>query len=198
MDKTNPRVKLEDDNALGIQEKMSIKLHKPVVLIGLMGAGKTTIGRRLATALSLPFIDADSEIVEAAGCSIADIFEIYGESIFRDLEQRVLLRLAGSEPCIIATGGGAFINPAIRAAIKEKAVSIWLKADLDILLERVSRRDTRPLLKSGDKGIILSKLMEERYPVYAEADITVDSNAGLHEAIVEKAVAALKQMVQHA
>src|SRR5271170_6545071 len=185
MDKTNPRVKLEDDNALGIQEKMSIKLHKPVVLIGLMGAGKTTIGRRLATALSLPFIDADSEIVEAAGCSIADIFEIYGEAIFRDLEQRVLLRLTGSAPCIIATGGGAFI--------KEKAISIWLKADLGILLERVSRRDTRPLLKSGDKGTILSKLMEERYPVYAEADITIDSNAGMHEAIVEKAVAALKE-----
>src|SRR5271170_4071593 len=172
---------------------MTFTLHKPVALIGLMGAGKTTIGRRLATALSLPFIDADSEIVEAAGCSIADIFEIYGESIFRDLEQRVLLRLAGSEPCIIATGGGAFINPAIRAAIKEKAISIWLKADLDILLERVSRRDTRPLLKSGDKGTILSKLMEERYPTYGEADIVIDSNAGMHEAIVEKAVAALKE-----
>jgi len=177
---------------------MNITLHKPLVLIGLMGAGKTTIGRRLASALSLNFVDSDSEIVEAAGCSIADIFEIYGETIFRDLEQRVLLRLVGSEPCIIATGGGAFINPTIRAAIKEKAISLWLKADLDILVERVSRRDTRPLLKSGDKGSILSKLMEERYPIYAEADITIDSNAGLHETIVEKAIAALKQTVQHA
>src|ERR1700733_13963353 len=111
---------------------MSFTLHKPVVLIGLMGAGKTTIGRRLASALSLNFIDSDHEIIEAAGCSIADIFEIYGEAIFRDLEQRVLLRLIASEPRVIATGGGAFINPVIRAAIKEKAVSIWLKADLDI------------------------------------------------------------------
>src|SRR5271163_4950094 len=113
---------------------MSVSIHKPVVLIGLMGAGKTTIGRRLASALSLNFVDSDQEIVEAAGCSIADIFEIYGETIFRDLEQRVPLRLIGSQPCIIATGGGAFINPSIRAAVKEKAVSIWLKADLDILL----------------------------------------------------------------
>ncbi len=163
-----------------------------------MGAGKSTIGRRLATALSLNFVDSDQEIVEAAGCSISDIFEIYGEAIFRDLEQRVLLRLVGQAPCIIATGGGAFINPAIRTAIKEKAISVWLKADLDILLERVSRRDTRPLLKTGDKGEILSKLMEERYPIYAEADITIDSNAGLHETIVEKAVAALKQKAEHA
>jgi shikimate kinase len=172
---------------------MSITLNKPLVLIGLMGAGKTTIGRRLASALSLNFVDSDHEIVEAAGCSIADIFEIYGEPIFRDLEQRVLLRLIGSQPCIIATGGGAFMNPAIRAAIKEKALSLWLKADLDILLERVSRRDTRPLLKTGDKGTILGKLMEERYPIYAEADIVIDSNAGLHETIVEKAIAALKE-----
>jgi shikimate kinase len=172
---------------------MSVKLAKPVVLIGLMGAGKTTIGRRLASALSLDFVDSDQEIIEAAGCSIADIFEIYGESIFRDLEQRVLLRLIGSEPRVIATGGGAFINPAIRAAIKEKAISVWLKADLNILVERVSRRDTRPLLKSGDKGSILGKLMEERYPVYAEADIVIDSNAGLHESVVERAIAALKE-----
>src|SRR5271154_5592836 len=120
--------------------------EKPVILVGLMGAGKTTVGRRLASAVGLPFIDSDQEIVEAAGCSIADIFELYGETIFRDLEQRVLLRLVSSEPCVIATGGGAFINPAIRAAIREKAISVWLKADLDILLERVSRRDTRPLL----------------------------------------------------
>lgn len=167
-------------------------LHKPVILVGLMGAGKSTIGRRLASALCLPFVDSDQEIVEAAGCSIADIFESYGETIFRDLEQRVLLRLAASNPCVIATGGGAFINPVIRQAIKEKSTSVWLKADLEVLLERVSRRDTRPLLKTGDKGVILSKLMEERYPVYAEADITIDSNAGLHEAVVDNIVSALK------
>src|SRR5476649_2365270 len=104
-----------------------VKLHKPLVLVGLMGAGKSTIGRRLATALDMQFIDADNEIVEAAGCSIADIFEIYGEAIFRDLEQRVLLRLISGAPCIIATGGGAFINHVIRSAMREKAVSVWLK-----------------------------------------------------------------------
>lgn len=168
-------------------------LRKPVMLVGLMGAGKSTIGRRLASALDLPFIDSDNEIAEAAGCSIADLFETYGEPIFRDLEQRVLLRLAANEPCVIATGGGAFINPFIREAIKERAISVWLKADLPILLERVSRRDTRPLLKNGDKSAILSKLIDERYPVYAEADIVIDSNAGLHESVVEQIVLRLRQ-----
>lgn len=177
--------------------QLNIRLDKPVVLVGLMGAGKSTIGRRLATALSLNFIDSDVEISEAAGCSISDIFETYGETIFRDLEQRVLLRLLSSAPCVIATGGGAFIQPAIREAIKEKAISVWLKADLPVLLERVSRRDTRPLLKSGDKGDILSKLIEERYPVYGEADITIDSNAGLHEAVVENILLALEKKAAH-
>ena len=172
--------------------------HKPIVLVGLMGAGKSTIGRRLAAALSLPFTDSDAEIVEAAGCSIADIFEAYGETIFRDLEQRVMLRLLSQSPGIIATGGGAFINPEIRSCIKEKSVSIWLRADIDVLIERVSRRDTRPLLKTGDKGIILSKLMEERYPIYAEADITIDSSAGLHETVVENILNALTALDPHA
>lgn len=171
---------------------------KPIVLVGLMGAGKTTIGRRVAHVLHLPFVDADSEIVEAAGCSIADIFEIYGEEIFRDLEQRVLLRLLSDKPCVIATGGGAFINPALRAAIKAKAVSVWLKAEIDVLLERVSRRDTRPLLKTGDRRAILSRLMEERYPIYAEADIAVDSNAGTHESVVQNLLGALAQKGFHA
>lgn len=173
-----------------------LTLHKPVVLVGLMGAGKSTIGRRLAHALGVAFIDSDNEIVEAAGCSVADIFETYGESIFRDLEQRVLCRLLGNEPCVIATGGGAFINPTIREAIKGKATSVWLKAELEILLERVSRRDTRPLLKSGDKSVILSKLMEERYPIYAEADIAIDSNAGLHEMVVAGIIDALRNKTE--
>jgi shikimate kinase len=172
----------------------NVAITKPVVLVGLMGAGKSTIGRRLSASLSLPFVDSDNEIAEAAGCSISDIFESYGEAIFRDLEKRVLLRLVSSEPCIIATGGGAFINPEIRAAIQKKAISVWLKADLDVLLERVSRRDTRPLLKTGDKGEILGRLMEERYPIYAEADIVIDSNAGLHEAVVDSIVSALVGM----
>lgn len=167
-------------------------VRKPIVLVGLMGAGKSTIGRRLAHALGLTFVDSDHEIVEAAGCSISDIFEIYGEEIFRDVEQRVLLRLVSGEPCVIATGGGAFMNPVIRNAIKEKTTSVWLKADLPILLERVSRRDTRPLLKTGDKGAILSKMIEDRYPLYGEADITIDSNAGLHDTVVERVLKALK------
>ncbi len=171
----------------------NVILNRPLVLVGLMGAGKTTIGRRLSQALSVPFIDADQEIVEAAGCSISDIFETYGEAIFRDLEQRVLLRLVSDKPCVIATGGGAFMNPAVRSVIRDKATSVWLKAELNVLLERVARRDTRPLLKTGDRQAILSRLMEERYPVYAEADITIDSNAGMHETVVDAILKALEK-----
>jgi shikimate kinase len=181
-----------------VHPPVKLALHKPVVLVGLMGAGKSTIGRRLAAAISLQFVDADQEIVEAAGCSISDIFEIYGEEIFRDVEQRVMLRLVGGEPCVIATGGGAFIQPEIRKAVKEKAVSVWLKAELDVLVERVSRRDTRPMLRTGDKNSIMSKLMEDRYPIYGEADITIDSNAGVHDAVVENIVKALIAKVGYA
>lgn len=171
----------------------SFTLTKPVVLVGLMGAGKTTIGRRLAHSLGLEFVDSDHEIVEAAGCSIADIFAIYGEEIFRDVEKRVLLRLITGEPRVIATGGGAFMNKEIRDVILQNSWSVWLKADLPVLIERVSRRDTRPLLKTGDKGEILSKLMDERYPTYAQANITIDSNEGAHESVVSRIVAALKE-----
>ncbi len=174
-------------------KKPAVKLEKPLVLVGLMGAGKTTIGKRLAALLDLPFIDSDNEIVEAAGCSISDIFEIYGEVVFRDLEQRVLLRLLTSEPAVLATGGGAFINPAVRDAVAEHGVSVWLKAELDVLVERVSRRNTRPLLKSGDKREILERLMTDRYPVYAKADIVVDSNLGSHEAVVNSLARALEE-----
>lgn len=171
----------------------SFTLAKPVVLVGLMGAGKTTIGRRLAHSLGLEFVDSDHEIVEAAGCSIADIFAIYGEEIFRDVEKRVLLRLVTGEPRVIATGGGAFMNKEIREAILQNSWSVWLKADLPVLIERVSRRDTRPLLKTGDKSEILSKLMDERYPTYAQANITIDSNEGAHETVVSRIVAVLKE-----
>ncbi|MDX1975290.1 MAG: shikimate kinase [Rickettsiales bacterium] len=170
-----------------------IHLTKPVVLVGLMGAGKSTVGRRLASNLGVAFIDSDQEIVEAAGCSISDIFELYGETIFRDLEQRILLRLLSSQPAVIATGGGAFIQPVIREAVKEKALSVWLKADLDVLVERVSRRDTRPLLRTGDKGLILNKLMEERYPIYEQADITIDSSSGPHETVVDAIIESLRE-----
>jgi len=168
-------------------------LTRPVVLVGLMGAGKTTVGRRLAQSIGLEFIDSDNEITEAAGCSIPDIFEIYGESIFRDLEKRVILRLLGSEPAVIATGGGAFMNPAIRDSIRTHAISIWLRAELEVLLERVSRRNTRPLLEQGDKRTILTRLIEERHPVYGNADLVVDSGEGSHEAVVTEIIRRLKE-----
>lgn len=174
--------------------KSSLTLTKPIVLVGLMGAGKSTVGRRLASELNLPFVDSDQEITEAAGCSISDIFEIYGEAIFRDLEQRILLRLVSGEPSVIATGGGAFMQPAIRDAILERAISVWLKADLEVLVERVSRRDHRPLLRTGDKGAILDKLMQERYPIYAEATMAIDSNAGSHEIVVDAIIEKLKDI----
>jgi shikimate kinase len=175
------------------QQQSAELINKPIVMVGLMGAGKSTVGRRLAYTLGVPFVDSDQEIVEAAGCSISDIFESYGEEIFRDLEQRVMLRLVANEPCVIATGGGAFIQPSIREAIDEKAISIWLRAELPVLIERVSRRDNRPLLKTGDKGEILGRLMDERYPIYAQANIVVDSNNGSHEAVVEDIISALKE-----
>lgn len=164
-----------------------------LVLVGLMGAGKSTIGRRLAKSLGRSFKDSDQEITEAAGCSISDLFEIHGEDIFRDLEQRVMLRLlTENTPGVLATGGGAFINPVVRQLIKEKGISIWLRADLEILVERVSRRNTRPMLEHGDKRDIMGKLMHERYPIYAEAHFVVDSDAGSHESVVEKILAALR------
>lgn len=169
-----------------------VALRKSVVLVGLMGAGKSTIGRRLAQVLDVSFIDSDNEIIEAAGCSVSDIFDIHGEEIFRDLEQRIVLRLLDREPSIIATGGGSFMNANIRKAVKEKAISVWLKAELEVLVERVSRRNTRPLLEKGDKREILGRLMQDRYPVYAEADLTIDSSNDAHEAVVRRILEALK------
>ena len=167
---------------------------RPLVLIGLMGVGKSTIGRRLAKKLGWKFMDSDAEIERAAGCSISDIFAIHGEPIFRDLEQRVIQRLLSAEtPVVLATGGGAWIQPAVREIIKGTATSVWLRAELDVLLERVSRRNYRPLLQKGDKRQILSKLMQERYPIYAEADFVVDSALGPHEAVVESVLATLAQ-----
>ncbi len=170
---------------------------QPLVLVGLMGAGKSTVGRRLAATLAIDFVDSDNEIADAAGCTISKIFETYGETIFRDLEKRVLMRLISGHPCVIATGGGAFMNEDIRAEIKQKATSVWLRAELDILVERVSRRDTRPLLKTGDKSVILRKLMDERYPIYAQADIVIDSNNSTHDAVVNDVLKALKERKNH-
>jgi shikimate kinase len=158
--------------------------QQSIVLVGLMGAGKTTVGRRLAEALDMPFKDADHEIEEAAGLTVSEIFEKYGEADFRDGERKVITRLIEGEPCVLATGGGAFMNDETRALIKEKAVSVWLKAELELLLERVMRRDTRPLLKTGDPRDILGRLMDERYPVYSQADVVVESGEGPHARVV--------------
>ncbi|MDJ0946824.1 MAG: shikimate kinase [Kiloniellales bacterium] len=165
---------------------------RTVVLVGLMGAGKSCIGRRLAARLGLPFRDADAEIERAAGCSIEDIFELHGEAAFREGENRVICRLLAGNPHVLATGGGAFMNPETRAAIAARAVSVWLRADLDLMLKRTGRRNNRPLLKRGDPRKILSDLMAQRYPVYAAADLVVDSVDGPPEITVERVLAALR------
>jgi len=148
---------------------------RTLVLVGLMGAGKSSVGRRVASRLGLPFYDADAEIEAAAGCSISDLFARYGEASFRTGERRVMRRLLGGPRAVIATGGGAFIDPETRALISAQAISVWLRADLNVLEKRVVGRDHRPLLKEGDPRTILSALMEKRHPIYAEADLVVDS-----------------------
>lgn len=166
-------------------------IPKTVVLVGLMGAGKSCIGRRLATVLGVDFVDADAEIEAAAGCTVEQIFESHGEAAFRDGERRVIARLLGQAPHVLASGGGAFIDPTTRAAIRAGGISVWLRADLDILLRRTGRRNNRPLLKRGDPREILHALMIERYPTYAEADITVDSADGPPEVTLERVLSAL-------
>lgn len=167
------------------------RLEKTVVLVGMMGAGKSSIGRRLAQALGVSFHDADMEIEAAAGCSINEIFARYGESAFRDGERKVVARLLAGPPHVLATGGGAFADADTRARIKAGAVSIWLKADIDLLLERTGRKDTRPLLKTADPRATLERLMLERGSVYGEADIVVESGAGPHGEVVRRILAAL-------
>ena len=163
------------------------RLGRSVVLVGLMGAGKTSIGRRLAKTLAAPFVDADEEIVAAAGLTIPDIFALYGEARFRELERRVVARLLDSDAVVLALGGGAFIDPETRVRVTQRAVSVWLRADLDTLLARTARkRGTRPLLDQGEPREVLAGLMERRYPIYAEADFTVDSQTEPHEFVVER------------
>ncbi len=168
---------------------------KTIALVGLMGAGKSSIGRRLAIVLGLPFIDADTEIEAAAGLTIEEIFARDGEAAFRSGERRVIARLLDNPTQILATGGGAFMDPATRALIIESTISVWLKADLDLLLARVGRRNNRPLLKTGDPHTVLARLIEERYPIYAEADITVESVDGPPEATLAKVMDAVAQFL---
>jgi len=168
--------------------------ERSIVLVGLMGAGKSTVGRRLASVLRLPFHDADQEIETAAGCSISDFFERYGEPAFRDGERKVIARLLAGPRHVLATGGGAFMDPTTRALIKAQGLSVWLRANIDLLMERVTKRPTRPLLKNDDPRGTMERLMAERYPVYAEADITVDSNGGPHDAIVQQILSQLNAL----
>lgn len=160
-------------------------LRKAVALVGLMGAGKTAVGRRLAKTLKAPFADADDEIEVAAGLTIAEIFELYGEAKFRDLERRVVARLIAGPPLILALGGGAFIDPATRELLKAQALTVWLKADVETLLERTNkRRGVRPLLMQDDPVQVLNRLMKERHPLYAEADHMLESSQNRLEDMV--------------
>jgi shikimate kinase len=168
------------------------RLNKTIVLVGLMGAGKSCVGKRLAACLGLPFVDADREIEEAAGCSISDYFAAHGEKTFRDGERRVIQRLLGNPMHVLATGGGAFMDASTRALIKDKAISVWLKAELDQLLKRIGRRNDRPLLQNVDPRAKLAELIDLRYPVYAEADVTVDSADGPPDVTVQRVLRAIE------
>ncbi|WP_321447677.1 shikimate kinase [uncultured Cohaesibacter sp.] len=166
---------------------------RPIVLVGLMGAGKTTIGRRLAKRLSIPFRDADHEIEAAANMTIAEIFAQHGEAHFRDGEKRVIARLLDEGDQVIATGGGAWMNDETRELVAERGVSVWLKAEFNVLMERVRRRSHRPLLKDPDPEGVMRRLMDERYPVYATADVMVISKEAPHDRIVTSVIEALER-----
>ncbi|HKS88100.1 MAG TPA: shikimate kinase [Stellaceae bacterium] len=170
--------------------------RRTIVLVGLMGAGKTKIGRRVAARLNLPFYDSDNEIEAAAGETIEEIFRNRGEGVFRDGERRVIARLLGLPTHVLATGGGAFMDPATRAAIARYGVSVWLRADLEVLVARVSRRNNRPLLQQQDRRAVLEELIARRYPIYAEADIIIDSGEGPIEATAGRVIAALAGCAQ--
>ena len=165
---------------------------RSIVLVGMMGAGKSTIGRRLAGRLRLPFLDADTEIEAAAGMSIPDIFETHGEPHFRDGEARVIARLLDSGPAVIATGGGAFMREETRNRVRDKAVSIWLKADVDVIMKRVKRRADRPLLQTEDPTATVTRLLEAREPLYGTADLTIGSRDVPHDRIVDECIDALR------
>jgi shikimate kinase len=182
--------------SMGEGASMDARWGRTVVLVGLMGSGKSCVGRRLAVRLDLPFLDADAEFEAAAGCTVADYFSRFGEASFREGERRVIARLLDGPPCVLATGGGAFCQPETRARIKAGAVSVWLRADLSLLVKRTIGRDHRPLLKAGDPREILARLMEVRYPLYAEADITVDTTDDPPEVTVAAVQAALGRFLE--
>ncbi len=166
--------------------------ERTIALVGLMGVGKSTVGRRLAARLGMPFRDADDEIEQAAAMSVSDIFASLGEAAFRDGEARVVRRLLEGPSIVLATGGGAMLNPETRAHLKQHAVTVWLKADLNIIARRVAKRDTRPLLRGKDPIPVLKSLADARYPLYAEADLTVETGGGAHAEALEAIIKALK------
>ena len=165
---------------------------RSIVLVGMPGSGKSSIGRRLGQRLGLRFADADHEIEAAAGMTIPEIFALHGEAYFRDGERRVITRLLAGPPLVLATGGGAFMSPETRVNISGGGISVWLRAELPVLMRRVAKRETRPLLKTGDPEATMRGLMQARYPVYAEADITIESRDVAHETIVAEILDALK------
>lgn len=175
--------------------RLAERLDRPIVLVGLMGAGKSTVGRRLAKRLGLPFVDSDDAIEDAAGFSAAEVFERYGEADFRDGERRLVARLMDGDVRVIATGGGAYVDPRTRQLLNERSITIWLDAPVDILADRTGRRDTRPLLRNGDRKGTLERLAEQRGPAYAEAHIRVLSGQGAHKDVVDSIVKALEDYV---
>ncbi|MBS9722347.1 shikimate kinase [Tianweitania sp. BSSL-BM11] len=168
---------------------------RAIVFVGLMGAGKTSIGRRVAQALDLPFVDSDHEIETVSRLSVPELFERYGEPEFRALEHRVIERLVREGAGIVSTGGGAFMNEQTRAVVAEHGISVWLKADLDVLMERVSKRQTRPLLKTADPRATMAKLMDDRYPTYAQSDLTIESRDEKREVITGEVIEALDRFL---
>lgn len=177
----------------GLTNTITTYLDRPLIMLGLMGAGKTKIGGLLAQALGIPFVDADHEIEEAAGMSVADIFEHHGEAAFRDLERKVLARLLSDDIKVIAPGGGAIMNPQTAEIVFNKAFTVWLMADLDILVERTGWNDKRPLLKNGNREEILANLMGLRYPVYSRADLHFQTDASPPEEAAERLLIELAQ-----
>jgi len=180
------------ETATKCMQKLSEMLDRPIVLVGLMGAGKSTVGRRLAKRLGIPFVDSDVEIEEAAGSSTSELFERYGERDFRDGERRLVARLVDGTVRVIATGGGAFIDPTTRELLNDRAITVWLDAPVDVLAERTGRRNTRPLLRKGNPTATLARLSEERQQMYEEAQIHIRSGHGAHGDVVEAIVAALR------
>jgi shikimate kinase len=186
----------DDEHAPNRTEAAAIRGRlgtRAVVLVGLMGAGKSTVGKKLASMLSLPFHDADNEIEAVSRMTVPELFETYGEPEFRNLERRVIQRMLEAGPMVLATGGGAYMNAQTREAIAEYGISVWLKADLDLLMERVSRRQNRPLLKNDNPRGVMERLMAERYPVYALADLTVVSRDEKKEVIAQEVIEALSR-----